>query len=340
LLFDSSENLPPVVLTTIRTYRNTDTAAICKVWNAHYGDLGAECRLTPLQIELATLAKPYFVADDLLVAEHDEQMVGFLHLSPVPNDDSSEVSTNEAAIAALCCVPCDGEGAVAEALLARAEAMLVERRIAVCRFKPLLPKCAFYQGFGPADSMIGATTSERRGCRWLTAAGFTPAQATTQWELDLSNYQPPIDRVQIQIRRSTRIERLPDEPMGPWWQACWLGHTEASQYELHHRSEQRLICDAMFWTVAIELQTSPDTIAWLWPASIPTGEQGAEHLTFLLGEVCRQLQSERLDLVRTATAASDTRFNGILRRLSFVAEQSGMVFEKRLAVREQRAPGS
>lgn len=320
------------MLSTIRTFHNTDVAAICKVWNAHYGDLGAECRLTPLQMELATLAKPYFVAEDLLVAEHDEQMVGFLHLSPVPNDNLSEVSVSEAAIAALCCVPCDGEGAVAKALLTRAEAMLIERRIAACRFKPPVPSCAFYQGFGPADSMIGATTSERRGCSWLTAAGFTPAQATTQWELDLSTYQPPIDRVQIQIRRSTQIERLADEPAMPWWQACWLGHVEASQYELHHRSEQRMICDALFWTVAVELQTSPDAIAWLWPVAIPTEEQGAEQLTFLLGEVCRQLQSERLDLVRTTTLASDTRLNGILRRLSFVAEQSGMVFEKRLAL--------
>ncbi len=320
------------MLSTIRTFRNTDVAAICKVWNAHYGDLGAECRLTPLQLELATLAKPYFMAKDLLVAEHDEQVVGFLHLSPVPNGDSSEVSVNEAAIAALCCVPCDGEGTVASTLLARAQTLLIERRIELCRFKPLLPGCAFYQGFGPADSMIGATTSERRGCSWLKEAGFIPAQATTQWELDLSNYQPPIDRVQIQIRRSTLIERLPDEPLVPWWQACWLGHTEASQYELHLRSEQRMIGNALFWTVAMELQTSPDMIAWLWPPAMPAGEQGADHLTFLLGEVCRQLQSERLDLVRTATAANDTRLNGILRRLSFTAEQSGMVFEKRLAL--------
>ncbi|MEO8271806.1 MAG: hypothetical protein ABI557_18930, partial [Aureliella sp.] len=217
-----------------------------------------------------------------------------------------------------------------EALLARAETLLSQRRIELCRFKPLLPDCAFYQGFGPADSMIGATTSERRGYSWLTAAGFTPAQATTQWELDLSIYQPPIDRVQIQIRRSTQLERLPDEPTVPWWQACWLGHTESNQYELHQRSEQRKICDVLFWTVAMELQTSPDTIAWLWPPAIPAVELGAEYLTFVLGEVCRQLQSERLDLVRTAAAASDTRLNSILRRLSFTAEQSGMVLEKHL----------
>lgn len=318
------------MLPTIRTFRNTDVAALCKVWNAHFGDLGAECRLAPLQLELATLAKPYFVSEELLVAEYDEQVVGFLHVSPLPTDDWSGISSSAAAIAALCIVPCDGEGDVAQALLTRAEKLLIGRRIELCRYKPLLPGCAYYQGFGPADSMIGATTSERRGCSWVTAAGFTAAQATTQWELDLSNYQPPIDRLQIQIRRSSRIERLPDEPSLPWWQACWLGHTEPIQFELLHRSEPRVICEALFWTVAMELQTSPDAIAWLWTPSIPNQEQGAEQLTFLLGEACRQLQAERMDLVRTATAAQATPLNSILRRLSFTAEQSGVVFEKRL----------
>lgn len=287
--------------------------------------------MTPLQFELATLAKPYFVAKDLLVAEYDEQPVGFLHLSPVLADGWDEPRSDMAAIAALCIVPCDGEDTVARSLLLRSEAMLNDRRVQACRYKPLLPDCLFYQGLGPADSMIGATISERRGCSWIKSSGFTPSLATTQWELDLSKYQPPIDRVQLQIRRSSQVERSVDEPAMPWWQACWMGHTEPSKFELVQRGADRTICDALFWTVAFEIQTSPESIAWLWPLVIPNGELPTEHLTFLLGEACRQLQAERVDLIRTATAANDTPLNGILRRLSFIAEHSGMVFEKRLA---------
>ncbi len=319
------------MLPTIRTFRNTDISAFCKVWNAHYGDLGADCRIAPIQLELATLAKPYFVAEDLLVAEYDEQPVGFLHLSPILSDDWQAPRSDLAAIAALCIVPCDGEETVAQSLLQRAEALLAQRRIEVCRYKPLLPKCLFYQGLGPADSMIGATISERRSCSWLKAIGFTPSLATTLWELDLSKYQPPIDRVQLQIRRSSQVERAEDEPAMSWWQACWMGHTEPSQFNLLRRPGEAIICDALFWTVASEMQTSPEAVAWLWPLALPSGELPAEHLTFLLGEACRQLQAERVDLVRTDTAANDTPLAGILRRLSFIAEHNGMVFEKKLA---------
>ncbi len=320
------------MLPTIRTFRNTDVAAICKVWNAHYGDLGAQYQLTPLQLELSTLAKPYFEAQELLVAEYDEQVIGFLHIGPVPNADLSDAQDGAAAIAALCIVPCNAETQAANLLIQRAETLLAERGVQVCSFKPLAPACPFYQGFGPADSMIGATTSERRGCDWLKTAGFKPMQPTTQWELDLGRYQPPIDRVQIQVRRSSTVERLADEPQFPWWQACWLGHMEPFLFELRNRSQGQTVCRTLFWTVAMELQTSPDSITWLWAPTISDEEQGGDSLTFLLGEACRQLQGERVSVIRTVTSASDTRIHAILRRLSFTSEQSGVVFEKRFAV--------
>lgn len=318
------------MLPAIRTFRNTDVAALCKVWNAHFGDLGIGCRLNPLQLELICLAKPYFKAEDLFIAEYDQQVVGFLQLGPVGNSDLSDVQPDVMAIAGLCIVPCDSEGQVAQALLKRAEQSLRERKVRLCRFKPMLPESPFYQGVGPADSMIGATTSERRSCAWMTESGYVPVLPTTQWELDLSSFQPPIDRQQIQIRRSSIVERETDEPQMPWWQACLLGHAEPVQFRLSQRLPPRPICEALYWTVATELQTTATSIAWLWTPTLSTEETAAAQLTFLLGETCRQLQSERLELVRTVTAASHTQVNNLLRRLGFIAEQSGMVFEKQL----------
>lgn len=317
------------MLPVIRTFRNTDVSDLCKVWNAHYGDLGAECRVSPLQLELICLAKPYFVAEDLLVAEYDQQVVGFLHLAPMADERLSEVLADQMAVAAMCIVPCDGEEQVAQALLQRAEQLMGHRQIRLCHFKPMHPHSPFYLGLGPADSMVGATTSEQRVCRWISAAGFQPSLPTTQWELDLGTFQPPIDRQQIQVRRSSTVEREPDEPLLPWWQACLLGHTEPLLFRLFQRGQPRLLCEALLWTVATELQSTSQSIAWLWaPLSLPDDTAGGEQLMFLLGETCRQLQSERLDLVRVATPANQTQLNNLLRRLGFVAEHSGMVFEK------------
>ncbi len=327
------KNLRPV-LPTIRTFRNTDVAEICKVWNSHYGDLGPDCQLNALQLELNCLAKPYFLADDLLVAVFEDQVVGFLHFGFMPDAELKDFLASEAAISALCIVPCDGEATIARTLLSQLDRILVERRVESCYFKPRSPAGAFYQGFGPADSMIGATTSERRGCNWLTSAGFSPAYPTTQWELDLNGFQPPVDRHMIQIRRSCQVLRAVDEPTLPWLQSCLLGHAEPTYFELTQKSNRERCCDALFWTVGMELQNSPSRVAWLnEPASasdLPDdGKPVDGQLLFLIAEACRQFQAEHLDLVRATSLATDTQSSSLFRRIGFSAEQSGVVFVKK-----------
>jgi hypothetical protein len=317
-----------LVSPTVRTFRNTDVDSICRVWNAHFGDLGFAAQIDPLRLELCSLAKPYFREQDLLIAEEDEQVVGFLHLGQVANDQLTDAEQDAASIAALCVVPSDIEEAVAGALLNCAEAVIAGRNSSLWRYKPMLPDCSFYLGLGPADSMGGATTSERRCCGWLSAAGFLPSLPTSHWELDLTDFQPPVNRIQIQIRRSAHVERLPEEPSMPWWQACVLGHTDPSEFRLTQRSDQQMLGEALFWTVSPELQTVPESVVWMWP---PSKKSEADQTVFLIGEACRQLQNERIDVVRTATAANDTATNGILQRLGFSAVQSGIVFEKKLA---------
>jgi hypothetical protein len=313
----------------IRTFRNTDIESLCRVWNAHYSDFGFTAHVDALRVELCSLAKPYFVERHLLVAEHDGQVVGFLHIGPTANGDLSDIATDAATVSALCVVPCEREKLVASALLVAADSVLRELGSKTCSFKPLLPNCPFYLGLGPADSIIGATALEKRACGWLVAAGYEASIPTNLWELELAKFQAPVDRIQIQIRRSAHVDRQVDEPLLPWWQACVLGHTEPNAFQLTHRTEKRVLNEALFWSVATEIRPLPDSVVWLWPPSLPLDEAAADQLVFLLGEACRQLQNERIDSVRTVSAANDVTINKVLRRIGFVAVQSGVVFEKR-----------
>ena len=83
---------------SIRTYNNWDTPKICEVWNAHYAAEDGACyRMSPQQLELCCLAKPYFDANDLLVAEHDGQVVGFTHLSRLSSSSLPSPLSSESA---------------------------------------------------------------------------------------------------------------------------------------------------------------------------------------------------------------------------------------------------
>lgn len=337
----------------IRTFRNTDVDSICNVWNTHFADSGFESRLSPLRLELCCLAKPYFDPAALLIAEADGQVVGFVHLASLPNATFDDVADGTMAISALCVTPHPNETEVATGLLERCGRIAVENSMRELRFKPMLPNCAFYLGFGPADSMIGATSGEHRACSWIQQAGFQPLRPTNQWELELSKFHPPADRLQIQIRRSAHVDRQVDEPMLPWWQACVLGHTEPTAFQLTDRVQRRVLNECLFWTVAPELQSVPASVAWLWPPTIePTpGSEAAKpgseaatpaseaatpaasanhRLVFLLAESLREFQTENIDLVRTVSLANDGTASQLLKRLGFKPIQSGVVFSKNL----------
>ncbi|MDX1925412.1 MAG: hypothetical protein SFV81_02765 [Pirellulaceae bacterium] len=311
----------------IRSYRNTDSASICKVWNAHHGGLGVG-PITPLHFELAALAKPYFLATDLLVATVDDEMQGFLHLSHASSADLTEADKNRGVLSALCVTPCENEEAIAAALLSRADEALALSGVASCATRPMPPDCPFYLGLGAGDSMMGITTADQRTYSWLVNANWVPRQATSGWELFLDNFQPPVDRVQIQIRRMAHVDRMLDEPMLPWRQACLLGHTEPTGFQLTLRAEGTVAQELLVWSVGQELMTTPESIVWLWPIEVVESTQVADQLVFLLSESLRQMADDRVEVVRTYSDSAKTQVTSVLTRLGFRNAISGVVLEK------------
>jgi hypothetical protein len=154
----------------IRSFINTDTHSLCEVWNAHHAGL-AVGKISSMHFELAVLAKPYFVAEDLLVALDGGVMRGFLHLSSGSLAELTEADSKRGVLSALCVVPGSDEAEVAAALLSRADVLLAESGATSCATRPMPPDCLFYVGLGAGDSMMGITTADQRTYGWLVKAG-------------------------------------------------------------------------------------------------------------------------------------------------------------------------
>ncbi len=311
----------------IRSYKNTDTHSICQVWNAHHTGL-AVGPITPLHFELAVLAKPYFDADKLLVAVEGNVIRGFLHLSNGTTSDLTEVDCKRGVLSALCIVPSVDENEIAAELLSAADQQITASKITCCLTRPMPPDCPFYLGLGSGDSMMGVTTADQRLYGWLIKAGWVPRIATSGWELYLDSFQPPVDRLQIQIRRNAHVDRLLDEPMLPWRQACLLGHTEPTGFQLTLRVEGTVAHELLVWSVGQELMTTPDSVVWLWPIEVRESMQNADQLVFLLSESLRQMAEDRVEVVRTYSDSAKTLVTSVLTRLGFRNASSGVVLEK------------
>jgi hypothetical protein len=298
--------------------------------------------MTPLQFELAVLAKPYFQPEQLMIATVDDQLQGFTHCSlplvinskPVETEAVSaeeEQRSTTSILSALCVMPGENEAILADILLAETERAQLALGSTECITKPLPPASPFYLGFGFGDSMMGITTNDQRAYEWLTSAGYRPREATSGWELELSQFQAPVDRLQIQIRRTAHVDRLLEEPQMPWWHACVLGHTEPTGFQLTMRSEGRVAQYLLVWSVSPELSTAPESVVWMWPIEVTANQQSTDQLVFLIAEALRQMVDERVDVVRTVSGAAQTLVTNTLTRLGFRNTLSGMILEKRFS---------
>ncbi len=302
--------------------------AVCAVWNAHHAAAGVPTVIDPLRLEWFCLAKPYFDGRHLLLAEDQGRVVGWLHYGPFSDPQMADLSHQAIGISAFCVDPI-ADSEIALELLDHC-LKSVPSAVEACYFRPLLPHCGFYLGLGPADSMVGATTADARVCEWIQARDFAPVTPACQWELDLSRFQAPVDRQQIQIRRSTLVHRQVDEPLLPWWQACILGHTEPTSFQLTHRAQRRVLGEILMWAISPEIQALPESVVWLWPPATPDEQLDEPQLLFLLAEALRELQAERIDCVRTVSLADETSNTSILRKLGFNVLQNGMVFRREM----------
>jgi hypothetical protein len=310
----------------LRSFRNTDTEALCRVFNAHYQAVGLPYALSPLSLELCVLAKSYFSLEQLLLAVVDGEPVGFVLLGFEPADDLRSLDETRAVISGLCVVPREDDGAIANQLIGAATRVAVSHGATQLRFCPPPPASPYLAGLAPGDAMIGCPAADARQGQWLADAGWIAGETVVYWDIDLAQFQPPVDRMQIQIRRMAHVDRLLDEPLLPWYLANMLGHAEQIGFQLTARDTRSVTADIVLWTIGHELLPQPDVIARLWPLEPADCQRSQDQLIFLLSEAFRQLRLDRVDGVRTVSKTRDVEVSRLLERIGFQMLCHGTVF--------------
>ncbi|MFK7736800.1 MAG: hypothetical protein AB8B50_12260 [Pirellulaceae bacterium] len=324
----------------VRSFRNTDLEAVCDVWQQHFVAEGADSGLDmePIWLESFALAKPSFESDQFLIAESEEGgMKGFLHFSFQSDADGADLDEASVSIEALCILPAEDEGLVAKELIENCfgRSPSAKRRVA----RPKILEGCHYLGVGPCNGLIGITPQETRASCWLTQAGFQIGQPNMLWELDLAWFQPPVDRAIIQTRRATQVVRNEDEPNLNWHQACCMGHTEMTEFQLLGRqrilNETAVRARLLFWQLPTELAQHEQLVAWLCPLEINDSgsksfpySSAEEEWLHLFSESARQLQAEGFDWIRVATNAAEESTVTLLHRLGFAPCGTGASFTR------------
>ena len=316
---------------TIRSFLNTDTPFLAKLWRDHHSAFlsNSECSISVW--DQCILSKPFFRIEELVLAIQDNVPVGFIHFGFASNEDGSGESVRAAILHKLCVAQSPDENAIARSLIEYAMASLIQKGAKECTALGSTEKNAFYLGVAEGDNLMGVVAKDIRVQRWLSEEGFIPIRPTECWELDLSSFRPPMDRTQISIRRTCTVGRLLDEDTREWWLSSVLGHCEQIRFNLVLRTPPKVESEILFWFPDPTISGVDSSVVRLWLPNVPETEEARERFVYLMAESLRQLQQERRRAVRTFASADQQRSITLLQRLGFRSAEHGLVFAKTLA---------
>jgi hypothetical protein len=346
---------------TIRSYLNTDTPALSKIWaqhcqsfqptlgtasggvasptsssqpihrDPHARDLqsrGLECK--PAVWDACIFSKPYFKADELLLAiASNGEPVGFVHFGVV-SVRNNPARTNVGSIHRLCINPSSDEAEVASLLINCAAEQLRSQGATACQSLGCGEDSVFYLGIAEGDNSMGILAQDQRSQEWFHSAGFAPICPTECWELELASFRPPMDRMQIQVRRNCTIGRMLEEDYDDWLESTILGHCEQIRFHLMVKSPPSLEGILSCWFPDPEVADVDGGVVRIKLPDVPTTEIERERFVYLLSESLRQLQQDRKRVVRAVASAQKQQTITLLQRLGFRSVVHGLLFEKQL----------
>ena len=314
---------------TIRSFLNTDTPFLAKLWFSHHSAFNSKSACPSSVWDQCVLSKSFFHSDELLLAiDANCNPVGFVHFGFSRHNDGSRPSNASAILHKLCVAPHADEDAISKSLMDRALDELQSRGAVSCTALGSTEANAFYLGVGEGDNLMGVIAKDSRTQRWLANAGFVPTRPTECWELDLSSFRQPMDRTQIGIRRTCTVGRLLGEDTHEWWLSTVLGHCEQIRFNLVMRSPPKVESEIMFWFPDPTIAGVDSSVVRLWLPELPAGDDARERFIYLMAESLRQLQQEKRRAVRTFASAEHQQTITLLERLGFRSVEHGVVFSR------------
>lgn len=301
---------------------------------------GLECK--PAVWDACIFSKAYFRADELLLAVSETgEAIGFIHFGMIPTrsdaaqgtenaTESTAGQTSVGVIHRLCVNPLPNEEPIAESLIQQAVARLKAAGATVCQGLGGGEDSVFYLGIAEGDNSMGVLAHDHRSQNWFHRAGFAPTQPTECWELELASFRPPMDRMQIQVRRNCTIGRMLEEDYDDWLESAVLGHCEQVRFHLMVKSPPMLAGILKCWFPDPEVADVDGGVVRIRIPELPETEMERERFIYLLSESLRQLQQDRKRVVRAVASAQKQKTVTVLQKLGFRSVVHGLLFEKRL----------
>ena len=315
---------------TYRSFQNTDSPAIVAVWRSNAGRRGVLQPVSADLFEQWVFGKLYFDRQGLILAWDGGRPVGFAHAGFGP-DKAENCLSHDLGVTCLIMVCPDAPAPAAEIaaeLLRQSEEYLLRGGAKVLYGGGIRPLNPFYLGLYGGSELPGILQSDSVAQQVFRTHGYREIDQTQILERELSNFQMPVGRQVMQVRRQMTVQASADSPARSWWEACTIGDFDLMRFELMARGGGRALAQATFRNMEASGGAAFVRQAGLIDLEVDPASRRQGMATFLLGEAFTGFLRQGITQVQVQTMVHNTAALGLYRKLGFQQVDQGSVFRK------------
>ena len=306
----------------IRPFRNVDLPALVRIWVEHWSAAGPPPYVNQPKFEQAVLSRTFFDPETLLVAETDNELVGWCHFSgAVKNSLHHE---DDVTLVHALCLSSSSNDAVALGLLAAIEKS--SKSTSHLRVGVVRDDQRGYAGLEPIGYGIGIPVSDYRSSSFLQQAGYAPGMTHLRMVATVPGYRPPVNRSALQFRRNTQIAWTPTLPTDHRLAAS-LGHLDIESAELLERGGSSLSAVSIWFSDPEAEVMSPSTAILDLQRQHENGSLIPAD-SYLIGALVHSLNQRNIQTVETTIDSDRTELIDQLQTLQFRVVDEGTCWTK------------
>jgi len=311
-----------------RPFRNSDPPALCTIWNQQPPQRGLAHSVSPTTLEPLVFGKPYFDRQGLILASRDGQPVGFAHAGFGPTDDGAHLETDMGAVCMVMVVPDEAETELGPLLVEEAEKYLQQRGAKLIYGGGIRPLNPFYLGLYGGSELPGTLESDQWRQGIYRSRGYREIDRVRIFHRELAGFRAIVNREQMQLRRQTVVEAVPNGTFDRWWDAYTLGIFEPVRFELRDKQSGEIWGGASVWDVQPLSLNWGVQVAGLVDVQVEPDHRRQGVATHLLSEIMRQLDMHGVALLEVQAMQNNARALALYRKLGFDEVDQGVVLRK------------
>ncbi len=317
-------------VTHFRSYRNTDSPALARLWNQAVPRSATARCLRVHELDTHAWGGVLFEAAGLIVAERDRRIMGFAHAGfgpelPVASTRPFEVSHELGTISMLIVEPGPDDRDVVRGLIEAAEGYLRGRGAKVVYGGSLFPLNPFYWGLYGGSEGSGVLSGHLAFHQGLIDGGYLPASSTVLLEMDLTTVEPRDPRGAL-IRRQAHVEFEEDASPPNWWQGLALGDFNVSLARLLAKAGGIELARASTWDMRWFDRDDGRARVGLINLEVSPEHRRKGYGRFLVSEILRRARSELMELIEVQTAAENLPALALYNSLGFEAVDQATLY--------------